>query len=302
MARIRTIKPEFFRHEGLQDLAIQHGAEVMLVFAGLWGHCDKLGRFEWKPRTLKLDILPFLGFDMAVILEILWQSGFLRRYEVDGREYGEIESFDRHQRISGKEATEPEKHPDPPEYKLRSNGEATGKQLGEQEREEEGKGREGKGTGRGKGREEEGNRENDALRARRESVDTVFAFWKSTMRHERAVLDIKRRRVIEARLKDGYTAESLCEAIHGCSLSPFHMGDNDRKTRYDGLDLILRDAEKVDKFIGYAKSPPAVATASQKFDPIRYVNDPAYAREVDGNKSEGGDHGRVIDAQAERVA
>lgn len=41
----------------------------------------------------------------------------------------------------------------------------------------------------------------------------------------------------------------------------------------------------------------------EKFDPIRYVNDPAYAAECDGKpKPEGGDHGRVIDAQAERVA
>lgn len=301
MARIRTIKPEFFRHEGLQDLAVQHGAEVMLVFAGLWGHCDKLGRFEWKPRTLKLDILPFLGFDMADILDILWQSGFLRRYEFDGREYGEIESFDRHQRISGKEATEPEKHPDPPEYKLRSNGEAIEKQQGEQEEEEEeeGKGREGKG----RGREEERNRENDALRARREMVDSIFSFWKLTMKHEKAVLDTKRRRVIESRLKDGYSSEALCQAILGCSLSPFHMGENDRKTRYDGIDLIFRDAEKVDKFVAYANSPPKPQDSkAEKFDPIRYVNDPVYAAGCDGKQPQGGEHGRVIDAQAERVA
>lgn len=45
MARIRTIKPEFFRHEGLQDLEQANpGAYAMLVFAALWGHCDKHGR------------------------------------------------------------------------------------------------------------------------------------------------------------------------------------------------------------------------------------------------------------------
>lgn len=275
----------------------------MLVFAGLWGHCDKLGRFEWKPRTLKLDILPFLDFDMADTLAMLWAGGFLRRYEVDGKEYGEIASFDKHQRISGKEAQEPEKHPDPVEYKERSNGEAIEKHTELQE----GKGRERKG------REEERNTENDALRARREMVDTVFAFWKQTMGHERAVLDTKRRRVIDGRLKDGYTVESLCQAIKGCSMSPFHMGENDRKTRYDGLDLILRNAEKVDQFIGYTKSPPAAqptqpANRPEKFDPTRYVNDPAYAAEWDQRNGrtqqqpEGGDHGCVIDAQSRRVA
>lgn len=148
MARIRTIKPEFFRHEGLQDLEAENpGACVMLVFAGLWGHCDKAGRFEWKPRTLKLDILPFIEFDMGKTLALLCVGGFVRKYEIDGKQYGEIRSFEKHQRINGKESQEPEKHPAPCEETQQgdsgSNGEATGKQLPEQE---------------GKGREEEGKR------------------------------------------------------------------------------------------------------------------------------------------------
>lgn len=150
MARIRTIKPEFFRHEKLQDLAAEYGAEIMLVFAGLWGHCDKAGRFEWRPRMLKLDILPFLDFDMAAALSVLSSEGLVRRYEADGKEYGVIDSFTEHQRIGGKEAQEPPKHPEPPseceDNQQGSNGEATGKQSGLQE----GKGREGnrKGIGR----------------------------------------------------------------------------------------------------------------------------------------------------------
>lgn len=147
MARIRTVKPDFFRHEGLQDLEIaQPGKHVMLVFAGLWGHCDKLGRFEWRPRTLKLDILPFLSFDMTETLDCLESAGFLQRYSVAGKEYGEIATFSEHQRVGGKEAQEPAKHPDPISetegHDKGSNGEATGKHSGLQE----GKGREGKGT------------------------------------------------------------------------------------------------------------------------------------------------------------
>lgn len=114
MARIRTIKPEFFRHEGLQDLAAKEGAHVMLVFAGLWGHCDRAGRFEWRPRQLKLDILPFLEFDMGDALKVLEEAGFIQSYHVDGKMYGLIPSFADHQRFSGKEAQEKEKHPEPP--------------------------------------------------------------------------------------------------------------------------------------------------------------------------------------------
>ena len=114
MARIRTVKPEFFRHERLQDLEIANpGSYPMMVFAGLWGHCDKAGRFEYRPRQLKLDILPFLPFEMESTLRLLESAGFVRRYEVDGKTYGEIPSFGKHQRLGGKELQEPEKHPSP---------------------------------------------------------------------------------------------------------------------------------------------------------------------------------------------
>jgi hypothetical protein len=163
MARIRTIKPEFFRHEELQDLASEHGAEIMLVFAGLWGHCDKAGRFEWRPRTLKLDILPFLDFDIESMLSVLSGVGLVRRYEAGGKDYGVIDSFTEHQRIGGKEAQEPPKHPEPPREcdveQQGSDGEATGKHLGLQE----GKGREGNRKGIG--------REGNSLRERTRATD-----------------------------------------------------------------------------------------------------------------------------------
>jgi hypothetical protein len=150
MARIRTVKPDFFRHEGLQDLERDNpGQHVMLTFAGLWTLCDKAGRFEWKPRTIKLDVLPFLDFDMETTLTLLERFSYVRRYEVDGKLYGAIPSFEEHQRINGKEAQEPAKHPEPVEFielkEQGSNGEATGKQS----RSQEGKGREGKEEGNG---------------------------------------------------------------------------------------------------------------------------------------------------------
>lgn len=248
MARIRTIKPEFFRHEGLQDLEQDNpGSYVMLVFAGLWGHCDKLGRFEWKPRTLKLDILPFLSFDMATTMGLLLGAGFLRKYVAeDGREYGEVNSFEKHQRINGKEAQEDGKFPDPVEYRTGSDCEAPVKQARSQEW--KGKEEEREEEGKGKG--------NEALRARREQVAAVFAHWRQIMNHPKAVLDDKRRKLIESRLKDGYSADDLCSAITGCSMSPFHMGQNEQGTRYDGLELILRDGSKIDKFLATFRSPP----------------------------------------------
>lgn len=146
MARIRTIKPEFFRHEALQDLEIANpGKYPMMVFEALWGHCDSKGRFEWKPRMLKLDILPFLPFDMSETLDILEKSGMLHRYSVEGKDYGAIETFEKHQRLSGKEVTEGEKFP-------AEQKESTVKQpgsVGEIPESQEGKGREREEEGKG---------------------------------------------------------------------------------------------------------------------------------------------------------
>lgn len=169
MARIRTIKPEFFRHESLQDLeAANPGSYVMLVFAGLWGHCDSKGRFEWRPRQLKLDILPFLTFDMQETLRLLEDAGLLSSYEVDGKAYGEIPSFEKHQRLTGKEATEGEKHPGMPEGWKRSIGETSGKHRGSNGEREE--------SQEGKGREEEGKRKGmDGTRASGETLGNAIS-------------------------------------------------------------------------------------------------------------------------------
>jgi len=80
-------------------------------------------------------------------------------------------------------------------------------------------------------------------------IQTVFTHWCVIMGKKRARLDDKRRRLIQARLHDGYTVTDLCDAINGCYLSPFHQGDNPDRTIYNELTEICRDAEHVDRFI-----------------------------------------------------
>ena len=138
MARIRTIKPSFFRHEELQDLeAANPGLYCMLVFVGLWTQCDNQGVFSCQPRQLKLDILPFLNFEMERTLSTLEAANFLERYTVGGKSYGIISSFPEHQRFTGKESGEKGRiHPSPeqrdivPEKQRGINGEPLGKQNG----------------------------------------------------------------------------------------------------------------------------------------------------------------------------
>lgn len=76
-------------------------------------------------------------------------------------------------------------------------------------------------------------------------AERVFDHWRTATKHPRAQLDAKRRTLILRALK-AYSAEDLCRAIDGYARSPFHQGQNDRSQRYDGLDLILRDAGKIE--------------------------------------------------------
>ena len=40
------------------------------------------------------------------------------------------------------------------------------------------------------------------------------------------------------------------------SLTPFNMGDNEHGRVYDSIELILRDAEHIEKFMEHADNPP----------------------------------------------
>lgn len=50
-----------------------------------------------------------------------------------------------------------------------------------------------------------------------------------------------------------YGVDTCVEAIEGCKLSPFHQGDNDRRRKYDDVELILRDAAKIERFCEIAR-------------------------------------------------
>jgi hypothetical protein len=84
----------------------------------------------------------------------------------------------------------------------------------------------------------------------------IFAHWKKVMNLPQAVLDKKRREVIQNALSMGYTAQQLCQAIDGCSRTPHNMGKNEQGQRYDGLHIIFRDADQIERFIRNFYRPP----------------------------------------------
>ena len=105
MGKIRTIKPELFRHEGLFDAEQATKLPLRLGFIGLIDCCDGEGRFKWRPRQLKLDIFPYDELDMQAILIAFVEWGFIQGYIVNGIAYGWIPSWKHHQRINAHEAS-----------------------------------------------------------------------------------------------------------------------------------------------------------------------------------------------------
>jgi len=84
------------------------------------------------------------------------------------------------------------------------------------------------------------------------------------MCHPQARLDDKRRRLIARALKSGYSIAQLCAAISGCAITPHNIGDNDRGQRYDGLHVILRDADQIDRFIHNHHCPPKCLSEAER--------------------------------------
>jgi hypothetical protein len=104
MARIRTVKPSFFRHRRLYFAEVETGLPLRLAYIGLWTCADREGRFRWEPEELKLDCLPYDGVDFSRVLDALATHGFVVKYASRSREYGCIPSWRNHQVINNREA------------------------------------------------------------------------------------------------------------------------------------------------------------------------------------------------------
>jgi hypothetical protein len=89
-----------------------------------------------------------------------------------------------------------------------------------------------------------------------EAEQAVFEHWRTTIgKTAAAKLDEKRQQRIEWALAT-YGLDAVKRCIDGYSRSPHHMGQNDRNTRYDDIELFLRDAKHVEAGLAMADSPP----------------------------------------------
>jgi len=97
VARIRTIKPDFFTSEDIISLT----QAARLLYIGLWCEADREGRMVWKPRTFKFRYLPADDANIDSLCDELIRQGLVVLYG-DGLAY--IPSFTNHQHVNPREA------------------------------------------------------------------------------------------------------------------------------------------------------------------------------------------------------
>ncbi|MBB1060398.1 hypothetical protein [Marilutibacter spongiae] len=150
MARIRTIKPEFWTSEQVMDLS----PSARLLFIGLWNFCDDAGIHPASTKRLKAEIMPaddVRSEDVRRMIDECIGVGLVREYEIDGEPYWAVTGW-HHQKIdqpSYKYPNEDGTVPEGPAKRRQASKSKKGSQsdrrtLGERSP-PEGKGREGKG-------------------------------------------------------------------------------------------------------------------------------------------------------------
>lgn len=96
MARIRTVKPEFWTDEKVVECSIP----ARLLFIGLFNFADDKGCMERSPRRIKMQVFPADTIDCEPLIMELITHGLLTEYSVNDSQYLQIKGFCKHQKIN----------------------------------------------------------------------------------------------------------------------------------------------------------------------------------------------------------
>lgn len=95
MARIRTIKPEFWTDEKVGACSV---SARLLLIASL-NFADDYGGLERSSKQLKAQVFPYDSIDCEPLILELIRVGLLIEYQVADRKYLHIKGFSKHQRV-----------------------------------------------------------------------------------------------------------------------------------------------------------------------------------------------------------
>lgn len=234
MARIRSIKPDFWTDEKIVELPY----EVRLFFIGSWNFADDSGNLQRSARKLKMQIFPADVIDCEPLIQSLIDAGLFIEYSVNGEEFIHIKGFKDHQVVN-----RPSKSsiPTPKESDLLSG--LTEDSL------TEGKGKEGKG---------------EDMSGSSDSVSEVLGYLnaKANRNFQAVPANI---RLIAARIREGATVEQLKAVVDA------KVGDwaNDPKMSDYLRPATLFNAEKFGQYsgsLGKARDRPSGASVIDQYD------------------------------------
>lgn len=109
MARIRTVKPEFWTAEQVMELSPM----ARLLFIGMWNFCDDRGVHPVAYKTLKAEVFPaddLLSSDVERLVGELIAQGLLSEFEAEGRRWWFVTGW-HHQVINRPSKS---RYPEPP--------------------------------------------------------------------------------------------------------------------------------------------------------------------------------------------
>lgn len=272
--RARSLKPSLFKNE------ILGSADPLLtiLFEGLWCEADREGRLEDRPLRIKAEVFPYReGIDINSLLTWLESNEFIRRYKARGFAVIQVIKFLEHQRPHSNEVASV----------LPSFDEA-------QREKEESTSNQGKKSAQPRKKAlrsdsglltpdspsltpDSGNHDasDDASSASPpvpDPVEQVFGHWQTEWKHPSAKLDPKRRKRIEARLKD-FTVAQLRDAISGYKHSPWHTGTDPKGNGvvYDGIETLLQDTAHVETGLRLLAHPPRPPPKAEQLSPVERV-------------------------------
>lgn len=98
MARIRTVKPEFWSSEQVMECSPM----ARLLFIGLWNFCDDGGNHVASAKTIKAEVFPgddISSSDVQGLLEELSSNSLIAFYTNASKEFLHVTGWKKHQKI-----------------------------------------------------------------------------------------------------------------------------------------------------------------------------------------------------------
>ena len=200
MARIRTIKPEFWASEQVMDCK----PITRLLFIGLWNFVDDFGRAPVAPRTIKAQVMPgdsCSGSDIQDMLNELSAVGLIRFYTADEKMFFEITGWSKHQKIDNPSKYKVCPAPSDDQSQIVAIPSEESKQIGLE----------------GRGKEEEKKKDPCAVVKPTRTDEKFEEFWKSLPKRDGANPKEPARRLFEAAVKSGDDPEAIIAGARQCA-------------------------------------------------------------------------------------